>query len=120
MGTVSELTSNRPAASGRSGARRPALHVSLKTGDPATDAALGVVSLEVRVTGGRSPVRLYLYINGDLAESWTEAVGLFDLSLDEYGPGRHAVTARAVDARGRWAGSSMVVACAAVGLAGNE
>jgi hypothetical protein len=101
-------------------ARPSALRVTLKTGDPATDASLGVVSIEVRVAGGRSPVRLYLYVNGDLAESWSESVGQFDLSLDEYGPGRHAVTARAVDARGRWAGASMVVACAAVGLAGNE
>jgi hypothetical protein len=94
--------------------------VALGTGDPAADAALGVVSIEARVSGGRPPVRLYLYVNGDLADAWTESVGQFDLSLDDYGPGRHAVTARAVDARGRWAGASMVVACAAVGLAGNE
>lgn len=120
MGTVSLLATQRQPASGRSGARPPALRVTLKTGDPATDTALGVVSIEARLTGGRAPVRLYLYVNGDLAEAWTEAVGLFDLSLDEYGPGRHAITARAVDSRGRWAGASMVVACAAVGLAGNE
>jgi hypothetical protein len=86
----------------------------------AADAALGVVSLRARVTGGWPPVRLYLYVNGTLAETWTEPAGDFDLSLDEYGPGRHAVTARAVDARGRWAGCSIVVACSAVGLAGNE
>jgi hypothetical protein len=94
--------------------------VALETGDAASDAALGVVSIRARVTGGRPPVRLYLYVNGDLAEAWTESVGLFDLSLDEYGPGRHAVTVRAVDSRGRWAGASMIVTCAAVGLAGNE
>jgi len=120
MGEVIPLPTHRPATSGRSGAHPPAIGVTLKTGDPTSDAALGVVSLEARVTGGRSPVRLYLYVNGDLAETWTESVGQFDLSLDEYGPGRHAVTARAVDARGRWAGSSIVVTCAAVGLAGNE
>ena len=120
MGEVVPMPMHRPVTSGRSGARPPALRVTLKTGDPATDTALGVVSLEAQVTGGRAPVRLYLYINGDLAETWTESVGQFDLSLDESGPGRHAVTARAVDARGRWAGSSIVVACAAVGLAGNE
>jgi len=49
-----------------------------------------------------------------LAEAWSDSEGAYDLSLDEYGPGRHAVTARAVDALGRWAGASMVVAC--VGL----
>jgi len=48
---------------------------------------------------------------GDLAEAWTDSEGSFDLSLDEYGPGRHAVTARAVDALGRWAGASLIVAC---------
>lgn len=98
----------------------PALRVTLTTGDPVADAALGVVSIEARVTGGRLPVRLYLYVNGDMAEAWTESVGLFDLSLDEYGPGRHAVTARAIDVQGRWAGASMVVACKTVGSAGNE
>jgi hypothetical protein len=94
--------------------------VTLKTGDPATDTPLGVVSFEVRVAGGRMPVRLKLFVNGDLVESWSEPVGHCDLSLDEYGPGRHAVTARAVDAQGRWASASMVVAFTALGLAGNE
>jgi hypothetical protein len=94
--------------------------VTLETGDPVNDAALGVVSITARVTGGRLPVRLYLYVNGDLAETWTETEGFFDLSLDEYGPGRHAVTARGVDALGRWAGASMVVACHGVESASNE
>jgi hypothetical protein len=85
-----------------------------------TDASLGVVSLAISVTGGRLPVRLHLCVNGDLVESWSEPIGQCDLSLDAYGPGRHVVTARAVDARGRWASASMVVAFAALGLAGNE
>jgi hypothetical protein len=83
--------------------------VTLETGDPATDNAMGAVSVRVRVTGGRLPVRMYLYVNGDLAEAWTESEGLVDLPLDHYGPGRHALTARAVDALGRWAGASMVI-----------
>jgi hypothetical protein len=112
MGEVIPLPTQRPGLG--------PLRVTLETGDPVTDTPLGVVSLEARVTGGRAPVRLYLYVNGDLVETWSEFLGRFDLSLDEYGPGRHAVTARAVDARGRWAGSSLVVACSAVGLAGNE
>jgi hypothetical protein len=74
--------------------------VTLETGDPATDDAMGAVSIRVRATGGRLPVRMYLYVNGDLAEAWTESEGEFDLSLDHYGPGRHAVTARAVVALG--------------------
>ena len=111
MGTVSPLWAARPAAPERTGVRSPSLRVTLETGDPATDDAMGAVSIRVRATGGRLPVRMYLYVNGDLAEAWTESEGEFDLSLDHYGPGRHAVTARAVDTLGRWAGASLVVAC---------
>jgi len=111
MGTVSPLWGARPAAPERTGVRSPSLRVTLETGDPATDDAMGAVAIRVRATGGRLPVRMYLYVNGDLAEAWTESEGEFDLSLDHYGPGRHAVTARAVDALGRWAGASLVVAC---------
>jgi hypothetical protein len=96
------------------------MRVTLEAGDPVTDAALGVVSIKARVTGGRGPVRLYLYVNGDLADAWTESQAYFDLSLDEYGPGRHAVTARGVDSLGRWAGASMVVACQGIETASNE
>ena len=111
MGTVSELSAARPAPSERTGVRTPSLRMTLETGDPATDAAMGVVSIVARVEGGRLPVRLYLYVNAELAEAWTQSEGEFDLSLDHYGPGRHMVTARAIDALGRWAGASMIVAC---------
>lgn len=117
---MSTLALARSVRSGRPGARTPGIRVTLDTGDPVTDAALGVVSIRARITGGRAPVRLYLYVNGDLAEAWTEPEGYFDLSLDEYGPGRHAVTARGVDTLGRWAGASMVVACHGVEPASNE
>ena len=117
---MSTLDLGRRARSARVGARPPGVRVTLETGDPVNDGALGVVSIKARVTGGRAPVRLYLYVNGDLAETWTEAEGSFDLSLDEYGPGRHAVTARGVDALGRWAGASMVVACHGVETASSE
>jgi hypothetical protein len=117
---VSRLDLSRRVRPGRVGARLPAIRVTLETGDPVTDAALGVVSIKARVDGGRGPIRLYLYVNGDLADAWTETEGSFDLSLDEYGPGRHAVTARGVDSLGRWAGASMVVACQGVESASNE
>ena len=117
---MSTLDLGRRVRSGRAGGRPPGIRVTLETGDPVNDAALGVVSITARVTGGRLPVRLYLYVNGDLAETWTETEGFFDLSLDEYGPGRHAVTVRGVDALGRWAGASMVVACYGVESASNE
>lgn len=113
MGTLSWLPSSRPARTGTPPVPRPTLRVTLETGDPTTDAALGVVSIRARVAGGRAPVRLYLYVDGDLAETWTESEGMFDLSLDEYGLGRHAVTVRAVDVLGRWAGASIIVTCVA-------
>jgi hypothetical protein len=116
MGTVSHISAGRRGVAARAFCPR----IRLQTGDPAVDAPLGVVSIRVRIIGGRAPVRLYLYVNGDLAESWTDADGQFDFSLDEYGPGRHAVTARGVDAGGRWAGASMVVACVGVEPASNE
>ena len=118
MGTVSQLPMGRPLHAERTGVRTPSLRITLETGDPATDDAMGAVSIRARATGGRLPVRMYLYVNGDLAEAWTESEGEFDLSLDHYGPGRHAVTARAVDALGRWAGASLVVTCVGLEQAG--
>jgi len=118
MGTLRFLPTDPAASTARVRPRVPSLRVTLETGDPATDAALGVVSIKVGVVGGRAPVRLYLYVNGDLAEAWSDSEGAYDLSLDEFGPGRHAVTARAVDALGRWAGASMVVACVGLEEAG--
>ena len=111
MGTVTPLSTGRQFHAERTGARTQSLRVALETGDPATDNAMGAVSIRARAAGGRLPVRMYLYVNGDLAEAWTESEGEFDLSLDYYGPGRHAVTARVVDALGRWAGASLVVTC---------
>ena len=112
MGIVSLLDRAHPNVRPKAGARPPALRVRLRTGDPA-DASLGIVTIQIRAMGAHLPVRLYLYVNGDLAESWTDREASFDFSLDVYGPGRHAVTARAVDAHGRWAGASTVVACVA-------
>jgi hypothetical protein len=113
MGTVSMLHRLHSSPPERSGARSRPLRVRLQTGDPVADAALGIVTIQIRAVGGHLPVRLYLYVNGDLAGSWMGREASFDFSLDVYGPGRHAVTARVVDAHGRRAGASTVVACVA-------
>jgi hypothetical protein len=112
MGTVTPITDARLASSERGGPRPPALGVTIDTGAP-DDDLLGIISIRLRVRGGRLPVRLYLYVDGDLAEAWTESAAEFDMALDDHGPGRHAVTARAVDALGRWAGASVIVTCLA-------
>jgi hypothetical protein len=113
MGIVSPFDRARSNPRERTGARPPSLRLTLRTGDPVADAALGIVTIHIRATGARLPVRLYLYVNGDLAESWTEREATFDFSLDVYGPGRHSVRARAVDAIGRWAGASTILAAVA-------
>ena len=101
MGIVSPFDRARPNPRERTGARPPSLRLTLRTGDPVADAALGIVTIHIRATGARLPVRLYLYVNGDLAESWTEREASFDFSLDVYGPGRHSVRCLHHPRRGR-------------------
>jgi hypothetical protein len=85
---------------------RPGLAVSVLT--LASDAATQEVHLSVR--GGVGQVRLYLYLDGDLRESLTSALERFRVTLDGLACGRHVVTARAIDATGRWGGASIVIA----------
>jgi hypothetical protein len=120
VGTVSRLPANRSDRSTERRAPRATVRVTLDIGDAVVDAVLGVLSFTARVTGGRAPFRLYLYVDGDLADTWTEPERTFDFSLDEHGPGRHAVTVRAVDALGRWSGASTIVECVGLDGAGAE
>jgi len=85
---------------------RPGLDVSLF----AVDRSGGRSELVMGVRGGTTPVRLHLYVDGDLVESWTPAPSSLTFDLGGLEPGHHAVTARAIDATGRWGGSSVVVA----------
>jgi hypothetical protein len=114
VGTVTRLPIGRRARAALGGARPAPLRLTLRAGDPAVDGPLGIASLEVRATGGRAPVQLTLAVNGELARSWTSSRGQFDLSLDEYGPGRHVVTVRAVDGLGRRATASVVIVALAL------
>jgi hypothetical protein len=109
MGTVTRLPVGAHPRGTLSGGRLRALRIVLRAGDPAVDGPLGVASLEARVTGARAPVRLSLAVNGEPVRTWTGSRGRFDLSLDEYGPGRHVVTATAADGLGRRAAASLVV-----------
>ena len=65
--------------------------------------------IRLRVTGARTPARLYLYVDGDLADSWVDVEAEFDVRPGRLAPGPHAMTARAVDALGRWAAASTIV-----------
>lgn len=67
------------------------------------------LSVRLRVTGSRAPVRLFLYIDGDPIEAWVAADATYEIPAGRVPAGRHALTARAVDALGRWAGASLMV-----------
>ena len=84
---------------------RPGLDVSVF----ALNRPEGRSRLRLGVHGATGPVRLHLYVDGELMESWTPAPPVFDFDLGELGDGRHAVTARAIDAAGCWGGSSIIV-----------
>jgi hypothetical protein len=84
---------------------RPGLDVAVIT--LASDTAVPDVHLSVR--GGVAPVRVYLYVDGDLRDCQTSALERFRITIDGLAVGRHAVTARAIDAIGRWGGASIVI-----------
>ena len=100
MGTVSALDRDRARASSGRPPRATRLAVTIDEHD---------TKIRLRVRGARTPARLYLYVDGDLADTWVDVEAFYDVSAARLAPGRHAVTARAVDALGRWAGASTIV-----------
>ena len=107
MGTISTLDRERTKRTPESGRVRPAtLRVTLETGMPETAGA--IASVHIYVSGAKAPIRLYLYVGGDLADAWTDTEAVYELRAEDVKAGRHAITARAVDALGRWAGTSII------------
>jgi hypothetical protein len=103
MGTVSHLQPREgaiPVVAGR--APRPGRIAVQLTSDEGT--------IRVRVAGARMPARIYLYVDGDLADMWVDVEATYDLAAARFPEGPHAITARAVDVLGRWGGASVVVA----------
>jgi hypothetical protein len=92
------------------GSARPSLRPGLDVSLVAVDRSQGSSKLVLGVRGGITPVRMHLYVDGDLVESWVPAPTAFTFDLRGLPAGHHAVTARAIDATGRWGGSSVVVA----------
>ena len=99
------------------GSARPPLRPGLDVSLSAVDRSPGRSKLVLGVRGGTTPVRLHLYVDGDLVESWMPAPSAFTFDLGGLEPGHHAVTARAIDATGRWGGSSVVVGLEGAGRA---
>ncbi len=66
--------------------------------------------VRVRAVGGTPPINLYLYVDGDLVETSIPTAETFEFQGQAVAStGRHAVTARAIDARGRWGGASVLM-----------
>ena len=88
--------------------QHPGLDVSLVAsvaGHPEARSPIVVA----RVGGGEGDVCLSIYVDGDLAETWTPGSFIGHFEGQRIPPGRHVVTARAVDTTGRWGGASIVV-----------
>jgi hypothetical protein len=102
MGTVTRLER-------RDGPVRTAPGRSLRPGRIAVQIETDQGTIRVRVVGARMPVRIYLYVDGDLADMWVDVEAAYELPAGRFAAGPHAVTARAVDAQGRWGGASTVV-----------
>jgi hypothetical protein len=95
-------TGRRDVAASRS----PGLRVSVETlphadGDP--------LLVSVAVAGAVMPIRLYLYLDGELLDATQQEGGSYEYRTTSIDGGRHALTARAVDATGRWGGASGMV-----------
>ena len=100
MGTISPLDRERARVGSGRQPRATRLTVTIEERQTV---------IRLRVNGARTPTRLYLYVDGDLADTWVDVEASYDASEGRLAPGRHAVTARAVDALGRWAGASTIV-----------
>jgi hypothetical protein len=99
---------------------RPGLDVRLAAdvlGPP-----FGLVVVEVVARGGRGPFSIALYVNGDAVGDGgelehDERAGRLRRVLDVApGPAPLALTARVVDAHGRWGGAALVLPGGPVGV----
>ncbi len=85
---------------------RPGLSVDVTA---SASSARERVHVDVQARGGEGPLRLYLYIDGDLVGAWVQRRATWELAGDDVAPGRHVATARVIDAHGRWGGASTVL-----------
>jgi hypothetical protein len=91
------------------GVAAPGLRVGVSTeAPPDLSPSDAPVSVRVEVENAARPLRLSVYLDGDLVEACTPASPVHELTI-RAAPGRHVVTARAVDAAGRWGGASVLI-----------
>jgi hypothetical protein len=69
---------------------------------------MDTVAVRVDVTDATAPLRVSVYLDGDLIDTWVPRGGGYELHVPDV-RGRHLVTARVTDAAGRWGGASELV-----------
>ena len=90
-----------------------------RMGNPGLDVVLSVkpvedvmrtraVAVRVEVLDATTPLRVSVYVDGDMVDTWVPAGSGYELQLPDI-RGRHVLTARVTDASGRWGGASEVV-----------
>ncbi|HEY6416233.1 MAG TPA: hypothetical protein VIX41_08350, partial [Acidimicrobiales bacterium] len=58
------------------------------------------------VGGGRAPLRLLLYLDGELASACDSVADVYEFRAAGLAGARRALTVRVIDADGRWGGAS--------------
>ena len=66
------------------------------------------VAVRVAVHDGCSPLRVSIYLDGDLVDTWVPGTTGYEMRLRDV-RGRHVITARVIDATGRWGATSECV-----------
>ena len=96
-----ENPSRRPGA-----IRPPTLRVAMDIGFP-DDSGRAMAAVHVHVSGARPPVRVHIYVDGELAAVQCGTGLIYDLPAGRVAAGTHTIAVRASDALGRWADTSM-------------
>ncbi len=87
-------------------AENPGLQVALSV--KSVENVMGpddAVAVRVDVLQAARPLRVSIYLDGDLVDTWIPARKDYELHVPGV-RGRHVFTARAIDAFGRWGGAS--------------
>ncbi|MBM4441255.1 MAG: hypothetical protein FJ027_12630 [Candidatus Rokubacteria bacterium] len=66
------------------------------------------MAVRVAVHDGRAPLRVSIYLDGDLVDTWVPGTTGYEMRLRDV-RGRHVITARVIDATGRWGATSECV-----------
>ena len=91
---------------------KPGLRVALSATTLDEARPEDAVAVRVEVKDAARPLRVSVYLDGDLVDTWTPSSEAHEIHLANV-RGRHVVTARAFDAAGRWGGASVLIGGAA-------